>query len=257
MARLWLLSLGLAFGNFSIGVVAQDPDADDLNADMTDNVLLQGPPDLSDDLSTNKNAASPANKNTRRSKASIERLSADMDAISDKTETDAVVQEASNDIADEAEGRRAVAAALGDSAVKAKAARIEKDELNSRHTYMADAGAFNVAKDEISRAKAENAAALVEKAVVSKKRAQKQAAYLKAVAEGYRKQEADALKKVEVVATQAARRAASQFRREHMKKAKLLEAQSWKASQLASETRAAADAAVKRAFAGLANVQSS
>jgi len=258
--------------------MAQGSAADDLNVDITDGALLQGPPDPFDGGSTTEDidgtsavaapskkissaVAAPSKKSNPLSSyglTPVDKLSADVDAISDNRQDKAMQNDVTVSVEDlEMEGRRAATAATSEPspAAQERRARIEQHEINSRHTFVADAGAFNVAKDEISRAKAENAAALVERAVASKRKAEKQAAYLLAVAEGYRKQEAQAMKNVEVVATEAARRAAAQFRTEHMRNAKLLEAKSWKASQLASQTRAAADADVQKAFAGLGKVQ--
>lgn len=250
--------------HLSRAMLAQDP-ADDVNTDITDNILLQGPSDpfegMSAKVDQDLDAAIPApvKKATDSSKSTIAKLSNDVDAISDENGKDVVVENnaviGGEDL--EVEGRQALAAALKPSSAKERRALREHEQINSRHKFMADAGAFNVAEDEINRAKAESAAASVENAVASKRKAQKQAAYLLAVAQGYRKQAADAEKNVEVVAAQAARRAAAQFRVDHMKKAKLLEAKSWKSSQLASQTRAAADAVVQKAFAGLGKVQAS
>lgn len=266
--RRWrLLDLCLALACLNEAVMAQGSGADDLNVDITDGALLQGPPDPFDGGSTNEDidgasaVAAPSKKSNPLSSyglTPVDKLSADVDAISDNRQDKAMQNDVTVSVEDlEMEGRRAATAATSEPspAAQERRARIEQHEINSRHTFVADAGAFNVAKDEISRAKAENAAALVERAVASKRKAEKQAAYLLAVAEGYRKQEAQAMKNVEVVATEAARRAAAQFRTDHMRNAKLLEAKSWKASQLASQTRAAADADVQKAFAGLGKVQ--
>eukprot|EP00746_Dinoflagellata_sp_MGD_P164028 gnl/MRDRNA2_/MRDRNA2_92431_c0_seq1.p1 gnl/MRDRNA2_/MRDRNA2_92431_c0~~gnl/MRDRNA2_/MRDRNA2_92431_c0_seq1.p1 ORF type:complete len:269 (+),score=82.88 gnl/MRDRNA2_/MRDRNA2_92431_c0_seq1:132-938(+) len=262
--RLWLFGLCISVAcHLSRALVAQGS-ADDVDTDLSDSILLQGPPDPFEGTSANVDqdlvAAIPVSKKAMSSsKSTISKLSVDVDAMSDERGNDVVVQDnaviGQKDL--EGEGRRVLAAALKPSAAKERRARREQDQINSRHKFMADAGAFNVAEDEINRAKAESAASSVENAVASRRKAQKQAAYLLAVAEGYRKQAAEAEKNVEVVATKAARRAATQFRADHMKKAKLLEAKSWKSSQLASQTRATADALVQKAFAGLGNVQAS
>lgn len=252
---LLVLGLCLATGTLSRTVVTQDPAADDLSAELPNSALLQGPPDMTTSDVSNDIVDPPSNQ-ISPSKSPVERLSADVDAISERSGTDATTTEF--DVSDlEEEGREAAATALAPSPAKAKAARIAAREISSRHIFMADAGAFNLAKEEISRAKAEEAAAAVEKAVADKQHAQKQAAYLLAVAEGYRKQEGQALKEAGYAATQAARRAAAQFDADHMRKARLLEARSWKASQLASRTRKAADAAIQRATTDLAKVQAS
>lgn len=259
--RLWLLGLCLATEVLSDGVITQDSNSEDFTADMTDNVVIQGPPDQFVDRVIDGSDLS--NIQVPHSKSPIDKLSADVDATLGISETHVKAGPierqqsimAAGVEASEEEGRRAVAAALKPSPAKARAARIINHELNSQHNFVADAGAFNIAKDEVSRIKAESAAAAIEKAVADKQQAQKQATYLLAVAEGYRKQERKALEDSEHVATKAARVAAARFRTDHLRKAKLLEAKSWKASQLASQTRAAADAAVQGAFAGLKNVQ--
>lgn len=269
LGRCWLLGLCLARG-----VLSQDPVADDPNTDMTDNVLLQGPPDpFVDNASSDVKTADSLLAILPQPKSSIERLSkavgisdtsgadalaAEADSLvpTASAETDAVQQdESADDLAQD--GRQAAAAVLKPSPEKARAERIAHHEINSQHKFMNDAGAFNIAKDEISRMRAEGAAADIEKAVASKQQAEKKAAYLLAVADGYRKQQAEAMKEAEYSASKAARRAAAQFRAEHMRKARLLEARSWNASQHATKMRAAADAAVQSAFAGLKNVQSS